>query len=140
MSQNRPEAEIRLDKLNELKKLGINPYPSRTPSFHAIGEVRKKKEGEKTATVGRITAIREHGKSTFFDIEDPEEKLQVYFKLDEVGEKSYELLKLLDVGDYVWISGEMFISATVKIAPTNSGGLARPDGRRNALPIALFGF
>jgi lysyl-tRNA synthetase, class II len=110
MSQNKPEAEIRLDKLNELKKLGINPYPSRTPSFHAIGEVRKKKEGEKTATVGRITAIREHGKSTFFDIEDPEEKLQVYFKLDEVGEKSYELLKLLDVGDYVWISGEMFIT------------------------------
>lgn len=110
MSQNKPEAEIRLDKLNELKKRGVNPYPSKAPDFHFIADVRKKKEGETAATVGRITAIREHGKSTFFDIEDPEEKLQIYFKLDEVGEKSYELLKLLDIGDYVWTTGEMFIT------------------------------
>jgi lysyl-tRNA synthetase class 2 len=110
MSQNKPEAEIRIDKLNQLKELGINPYPSKTPSYQTIAEVRKKKEGEEAKTVGRITAIREHGKSTFFDLEDPEEKLQLYFKLDEVGEKSYRLLKLLDVGDYLWVSGETIIT------------------------------
>lgn len=107
-SQARPEAEIRLDKLEQLKKLGVNPYPSITPEHTTIEEARAKKEGTKVAVVGRVSAIRSHGKSTFFDLQENEEKLQLYFKFDEVGEKNYELLELLDHGDYLWVSGELF--------------------------------
>ncbi len=99
-----------MEKLAELRKLGINPYPNTTPEHAVIEEVLHHKEGAKTATVGRVSAIREHGKSTFFDLVDDGHKLQIYFKQDEVGEKNYELLKLLDVGDYLWASGELFIT------------------------------
>lgn len=110
MAENKNEREIRLEKLEQLKKLGINPYPNTTPEHAVIEEVRGKKTGAQAATVGRVTAIREHGKSTFFDVVDDDHKLQVYFKQDDIGEQNYELLKLLDVGDYLWASGEVFIT------------------------------
>ena len=106
----RPESEIRLDKLDQLKKLGINPYPSATPEHITIEEARSKKEGAKVAIVGRITAIRSHGQSSFFDLQENEEKLQLYFKLDQVGEKFYKLLGLFDCGDYLWVSGQLFVT------------------------------
>lgn len=106
--ENKPEAVIRLEKLEELKKLGINPYPQAIPTHTTIAEVRGQKEEEKVATVGRISAIREHGKSTFIDLVDEQQKLQTYFKLDEVGDAPYSHLTLFDVGDYLWVSGELF--------------------------------
>jgi len=108
MSENKPEKEIRLDKLAELKRLGINPYPSVTPVHITIDEARGKKEGAKVATVGRLTGIRGHGKALFADLEDPESKLQLFFKQDVLGEKAYQLLHLLDTGDYLWVKGEIF--------------------------------
>src|SRR3989344_2421620 len=110
VEQSRPEAEIRLGKLDQLKKLGINPYPSATPEHITIEEARSKKEGSKVAVVGRITAVRSHGKSTFFDLQENEEKLQLYFKLDDLGEKNYGLVELFDHGDYLWVSGELFVT------------------------------
>ena len=110
VEQSRPEAEIRLGKLDQLKKLGINPYPSATPEHITIEEARSKKEGSKVAVVGRITAVRSHGKSTFFDLQENEEKLQLYFKLDDLGEKNYDLIELFDHGDYLWVSGELFVT------------------------------
>lgn len=108
MSENKSEKEIRLEKLTELKRLGINPYPNTTPAHITISEARAKKDGAKLATVGRIAAIREHGQSTFVDLVDDDQKLQVYFKQDEVGQTAYDLLKLLDTGDYIWATGELF--------------------------------
>lgn len=108
MTENKPEAVIRLEKLEELKKRGINPYPSATPAHITLPEARAKKEGATVATVGRVSGIREHGKSTFFDLEDEDAKLQVYFKQDELGDEAYDWLKLLDIGDYLWVDGELF--------------------------------
>lgn len=108
MIENKSEAAIRLEKLEAIKKLGINPYPQAIPAHATIAEVRTSKEGETAAVVGRISAIREHGKSTFIDLVDEQHKLQTYFKLDEVGERQYSLLPLFDVGDYLWVSGELF--------------------------------
>lgn len=108
MPENKPEAEIRLEKLEALKKLGINPYPNTTPEHKTIAEALDKKDGAQIAIVGRLTGTRGHGKATFADLEDPEAKLQLFFKQDEVGEKQYELLDLIDIGDYLWVSGEMF--------------------------------
>ncbi len=108
MTENKSEAVIRLEKLEQLKKLGINPYPSQTPEHLVIEEARTKKEGSKVSVVGRLTAMRSHGKISFADLEDPTSKLQLFFKFDEMGEKHYHLLELLDIGDYLWVSGELF--------------------------------
>lgn len=107
-NQPRPEAEIRLEKLEQLQKLGIEPYPQVVPEHITVEEAVTKKDGHGVATVGRITSIREHGKSSFMDIEDDGHKLQLFFKQDETGEKEYGLLRLLDHGDYLWVKGEMF--------------------------------
>ncbi len=130
MTENKSETTIRLEKLEELRKLGINPYPQSIPEHIVIEEVRIKKEGQKAATVGRISAIREHGKSTFIDLVDDNQKLQTYFKLDEVGEKDYHLLRLLDVGDYLWLSGELFI--------TKAGELSLKVGKYQLLAKSLL--
>jgi len=130
--QPRPESEIRLDKLEQLKKLGINPYPAVTPEHITIDEARGKKDGAKVATLGRVTAIRSHGKSTFFDLWADEEKLQVYFKQDDLdpstsstssgqagsgqAKNPYELLSLFDHGDYLWVAGEMFTTKTGELS------------------------
>lgn len=116
MTENKSEREIRLEKLSALKKLGVDPYPVETPAFEVIEEARTKKEGQAAATTGHVTAIREHGKSTFFDLEDSEQKLQIYFKVDEIGQKLYEQLQLLDVGDYLWVSGELFTTKAGEIS------------------------
>jgi len=110
VNQSRPESEIRLDKLRQLKQLGVNPYPSATPRHITIEEAISKQEGAKVAVVGRTTAIRSHGKSTFIDLQENEAKLQLYFKLDQVGEKKYQLIELFDHGDYLWVTGELFIT------------------------------
>ncbi len=107
MNQPRPEAEIRLEKLEELKKLGIEPFPAIVPAHITTEEARTKKDGAKVAAVGRITGMRGHGGSAFWDIEDAGHKLQLFLKKDEIG-KDYETLKLLDHGDYIWVDGEMF--------------------------------
>jgi lysyl-tRNA synthetase class 2 len=108
MTDNKSEAAIRLEKLEELKKLGIDPYPAAIPDHTTIHQVRLLKEGDTAATLGRVSAIREHGKSTFIDLVDEQQKVQTYFKLDEVGERTYSLLSLFDIGDYLWVSGELF--------------------------------
>lgn len=108
--ENKSEAQVRLEKLEELEKLGIEPYPQAIPAHTTISELKAEKEGVTGATVGRVSAIREHGKSTFIDIVDEGHKLQIYFKQDVVGEHLYSVLPLLDVGDYLWASGELFVT------------------------------
>lgn len=108
MQTNRPEAEVRLEKLEELRKLGINPYPSLTPEHEPIEHVRKLGEGKDAATAGRIESIRLHGKLAFVDLVDPESKIQLFFSKSEVSEDKFKLLSLLDNGDYIWLTGELF--------------------------------
>lgn len=106
--ENKSEAQIRLEKLEQLKKLGVNPYPQTVPEHLTVMEAKSKKEGAALAVVGRVLATREHGKSTFLDLVDEGEKLQLYFKQDEIGERDYSHLALLDIGDFLWAKGELF--------------------------------
>lgn len=118
--QSRPESEIRLDKLSQLKKLGINAYPSETPAHITIEEARNKKEGAKVATVGRLTSIRKHGKIAFLDLTHEDSKVQLFVTLEE--KEIFELIDLLDVGDYLWAEGELFTTKagelTIKLKST----------------------
>ncbi|MEK7548719.1 MAG: lysine--tRNA ligase [Patescibacteria group bacterium] len=110
------EREIRLDKLKELVRMGVDPYPGQTPEHQPLAEVKKLAVGEIAATVGRLNGLRTHGQASFLDLVAPdslggEEKLQLYGQVDLLEEK-YDLVKYLDLGDYLWVRGEFFLTKT----------------------------
>jgi len=109
------ERESRLQHLQTLREQGVNPYPNAVERTHTIAEVlqnfdeyaAKGTEGSYTL-VGRIRLIRDMGKSSFVDIEDGTGRIQTYFRINDVGEEAYKLFKLLDMGDFVQVSGYLF--------------------------------
>ena len=105
--------QIRLEKLERLKKAGLNPYPaevSRTFSNQEALDNFSKLSGKKNIfLVGRIRSIREHGGSTFCHIEDSSAQIQIYLKKDIIGAKKYQLfLDNIDIGDFIEIQGILF--------------------------------
>jgi lysyl-tRNA synthetase class 2 len=107
----------RLDKLNALKEIGIEPYGSCFNKSKTIGDLLNDfKEGDKVETAGRVTALREHGKSSFFDLRDSSGRIQVYIKSDGVGSGIYNnIFKKLDIGDILGVKGELFKTRTGEI-------------------------
>lgn len=106
---------FRQKKLEELKKLGFNPYPSTSSRDHTATEVREQVdeliESKKEVTVaGRLMALRGHGKLIFADIVDQSGKIQTVFKLDTLGEKEMEIVSTFDVGDFVEATGIVFVT------------------------------
>ncbi|HLI09767.1 MAG TPA: lysine--tRNA ligase [Ktedonobacteraceae bacterium] len=107
------EREVRLQRLRTLQEKGINPYPNRVERTHTIAEVLEHfndwegPEGSFTLA-GRIRLIRDMGKSAFFTIEDGTGRIQVYFRINDLGEEPYRMLKLLDIGDFIQASGFLF--------------------------------
>ncbi|MBU4285029.1 lysine--tRNA ligase [Patescibacteria group bacterium] len=106
--------KIRIQKLENLEKAGINAYPAEVLRTHtnkeAIDEFEKL-ANKKITLVGRVRSIREHGGSTFCHIEDGSAQIQVYFKKDEVNEKQYKLfLENTDIGDFIQVSGKLFLT------------------------------
>jgi lysyl-tRNA synthetase, class II len=103
--------QIRLKKLEELRSKGINVYPTKfehNNSIKPILENFSNFEGIEVSTAGRIMSWREHGKSTFGHLLDETGDIQIYFKVDEMEEKSYEALKYIDVGDIIGVKGTAF--------------------------------
>lgn len=103
--------KARIQKLEELKSMGINPYGQKYERTHdclQIKEEFEKLDGQKTKLAGRIMAIREHGKAAFFDIQDEKGRLQIYIKKDKVGDFIFNLFKKLDIGDIVGVEGTVF--------------------------------
>jgi lysyl-tRNA synthetase class 2 len=107
--------EERLKKLGVLKERGIDPYPPRFHTGERIGEVVTRFAGlapaertdHRTRLAGRITAIRRMGRATFLDLREGEAKIQGYANEDGLAER-YELLDLLDVGDFLGVEGTVF--------------------------------
>jgi len=120
--QNRLVQE-RVRKLNELKELGINPYPHKFKVTKKSAEIKKIHENlapeEQTdieeSVAGRIMFIRRMGKASFFSIKDDEGKIQIYFRSDDVGADNYKLLKKLDIGDFIGVTGKIFATRTGEI-------------------------
>ena len=111
---------IRRNKLKEIKILGINPYPFNfdvdTNSKKIITDYTESETERNVSIAGRIMAIRKMGKASFIHIQDVAGKIQVYIKKDDVGEKEYELFKILDIGDIVGIKGFVFKTKTGEIS------------------------
>ncbi len=114
--------ELRKEKLTEIVKLGQAAYPNQFPSSHTIPVVREKwgeaqaEELEATrvtvAVAGRIMAIRAQGKAGFATLQQDGQRLQIYVRLDAVGEQGFALYKLLDLGDHIGVSGYLFRTRT----------------------------
>ncbi len=107
------EWQEKLQKLQALRELGIDPYGNHFHKTHSIGEIRACAEkfiDEKVqvSIAGRVMALRKHGKVIFADLRDREGKLQVYFKKDILGEDFTVVSKAVDVGDWVGVEGTVF--------------------------------
>lgn len=112
----------RKKKLAEVKALGDDPYPRKfdqtsTPAQVVAAHVQSdaatlESQRVKVRTAGRILTLRLHGKAGFAHIQGDGAKLQIYVKLDAVGERGFRLFQLLDMGDIIGISGHLFRTKT----------------------------
>src|SRR3989338_9426384 len=104
------EYKIRLRRLENIRKSGINPYPKEVSRTQTVKEVLERFDQLKKATIaGRLRSIRLHGGSCFANLEDESGNLQVYFKKDEVEEGPYKFfVDSFDVGDFMEITGSPF--------------------------------
>ena len=103
--------DFRKEKLNKLKELGINPYPHKfSPSHKSIEIIDgfNNLENKVVCIAGRIMALRKMGKASFIHVMDEKGRIQVFIKKDNVGEKIYDAFKLMDIGDFIGISGVVF--------------------------------
>lgn len=108
----------RREKLLKLQELGVNPYPYEFNRTHVSSEILANfdtLQEKEVALAGRIMSNRLMGKAAFFHIQDMQGKIQIYLKKDEVGEKTFEIYKLLDIGDIVGIRGKVFKTHTGEI-------------------------
>ena len=118
--------DLRKKKLQEIVKLGQAAYPNQFPFTHTIHQVREKwgsatgEELEATRTTvavaGRIVAIRLMGKAGFATLQQDGQRLQVYVRLDAVGEQGWALYKLLDLGDHIGVAGYLFRTRTGELS------------------------
>ncbi|MGQ9789166.1 MAG: lysine--tRNA ligase [Armatimonadota bacterium] len=109
----------RREKLQTLRAMGIDPYrEERYERSHLAAEILQNYdalEGKTVRIAGRIVAMRLMGKASFMHLQDASEKVQVYVRADDLGEERYGLLKLLDLGDFLGVQGEVFRTRTGEI-------------------------
>lgn len=103
--------QVRREKLAEIRAKGIEPYGGRFIRTHQAGEVADnflELEGQNVTVAGRIMSRRGMGKATFAHIQDGARQIQVYLRLNDIGQEAYELFSKLDIGDIIGASGKVF--------------------------------
>ncbi len=113
--QPNPLEEQRLEKLARLEAEGVEPYPLRVKRTHttaeaiAAFEAAAEGEGIQVWVCGRLMSTRDMGKTIFAHIADEHGRLQLFVRREDVGEESHSIFKkLIDLGDFIQASGEMF--------------------------------
>ena len=115
----------RAARIHEIEALGYHPYGRRYEFTHAIPEILAA-YGAKTAeeltpevhvrVAGRLMTLRHMGKAGFAHLQQNGERLQIYVKKDAVGERDYQLFKLIDIGDIVGVEGYLFRTRTGELS------------------------
>lgn len=101
----------RREKLEKIVSRGLEPYGLRFDCTHHAADIvadYERLEGQHVRVAGRIMSIRQHGRASFIDIMDASGRIQLYFRQDVLGQEQYELLALLDLGDFIGVSGTVF--------------------------------
>lgn len=103
--------QVRREKMAAFAAKDIEPFGRRFEITHHAQEVIDKYdelEGKSIKLAGRLMAVRGHGKASFTTLMDITGNIQLYFKLDVVGEDQYANFRLLDIGDIIGVEGEVF--------------------------------
>lgn len=111
--------KIRLEKLAELKDMGICPFGQRFLRSAMAADIHSKYElyeGKSIKVAGRIMSKRRHGKAGFANLQDLSGEIQLYFRKDDLGEENYEIFKKLDIGDILGIEGRVFTTQKGEIS------------------------
>jgi len=112
-----PLKQARIEKLEKLKALGIDPYPAKSVKTHTVAQCLNS-EGKSVTTAGRLFSYREHGNIAFADLKDESGKIQLFFRKNLLGE-AFKQLRLLDIGDFIQVTGEVMktTAGEISIAP-----------------------
>jgi lysyl-tRNA synthetase class 2 len=114
--------DLRKEKLQLIEALGQQAYPYRYETTHTVPQILDEyslKTGPElesprvnVSVAGRLMSIRVQGKAGFAHLQQGGQRLQIYVRLDNVGEKGFQLYKLLDLGDYIGVKGYLFRTRT----------------------------
>ena len=121
--------DARLDKLQKLKALGLDAWPRKAKRSHGIAQLaatyadaevwtNEKLEGLglEVSVMGRVLTIREMGKSVFAHLTENGEKVQAFFRMNDLAEPGWDVLKLLDMGDFISITGPLMRTKTGELS------------------------
>ncbi len=129
MTEYTPLEKIRLEKIDELRAEGVDPFPTRAERTHtSVQAVEAFEAAEKVAQpgqppaevkatlAGRIRSTRPMGKLTFAHIEDGSGRIQLFFRMNELGQERVDLFdKMFDIGDFIQASGVLMRTRTGEI-------------------------
>lgn len=119
-SQFNEQERLRREKLVQLQQEGKDPFDvykvNRTHSSQQVKDNFEALEGKEVTVAGRIMSKRGQGKVVFSDIHDRDGKIQLFIKIDEVGEEALKQYKTNDLGDWVTCTGEVFKTKTGEIS------------------------
>ena len=117
---------VRRENANNTRSLGMDPFGHRFDRTYRSGDIKKEyadKSGEELENMnvavkvaGRIMTKRGKGKAGFMHIQDRDGQIQIYLKLDNVGEENYDLFLKSDIGDIVGIEGTLFVTHTGELS------------------------
>ena len=111
----------RHEKIETLKRAGLNLYPNDFKASHTVADIREilrvapetlTEQGPCFTVAGRLMAVNHFGKAAFVRVRDRSGPLQVYLRRDRIGEEAFALFKQLDIGDFVGLHGTMFQTRT----------------------------
>ncbi|HEY3400071.1 MAG TPA: lysine--tRNA ligase [Geothrix sp.] len=121
--------DVRLEKLEKLKALGLDVWPRKAERTHGIAQLAEAYADAETWTnekleglgltvsvMGRVLTIREMGKSVFAHLTENGEKVQAFFRMNDVAEPGWDVLKLLDMGDFISITGPLMRTKTGELS------------------------
>ena len=128
MSESKSEQHLvaqRHNKLEQIRTLGYAVYPNAYRATHFLGQIlfqhqdtaKSELEAERinVKVRGRIVAMRGQGKAGFINLSDGDHRLQIYLRKDALGEKQFQLYRLLDLGDFVGVEGYLFRTRTEEL-------------------------
>lgn len=105
------QMQVRIDKMHKIEEAGLLPFGHKFLWTHHAQDISDKFDelNEKEVKLaGRVMAIRGHGKTCFMDMRDISGRIQLYVRKDVLGEEAYKIIKMMDIGDIVGVTGSVF--------------------------------
>ncbi|MBU2647255.1 lysine--tRNA ligase [bacterium] len=121
MSELSNQLQARQDKLQKLRSLGVNPYPYRFGRTQHVSDLIENRDSlikneTEIKISGRLVAFRRQGKTAFCNLKEGLHRIQLYVSQNIVGPESYEIFKCLDLGDFIGVKGNLFVTRTGELS------------------------